>query len=156
MEETLKNGSLLPAKWVIIQEKEFEDFLLSLESSIRGLLDDSSIKFINEYSDIINHKKSMAIYITMKEVTLKKRRKENDQKENEISESESVDVEVIDDSKKNKNKIPKTSDLDDSQIKGFTTIDEPLTYPIFGFDQKTSITSQHIQVNPPYQSNPVY
>ncbi|GBB91915.1 hypothetical protein RclHR1_19370006 [Rhizophagus clarus] len=127
------------------------------------LEDDGDFKeFINEYSDIYNHKKSMAVYITMKEITIKKRGKESDQKENEISDSESVDVEVIDDFKKIKTKTQKTSDLDDSQIKGFTTIDEPLTYPIFGFDQKKS---QHIQINPsesqvfyppPYHSNHVY
>ncbi|RIA84022.1 hypothetical protein C1645_859922 [Glomus cerebriforme] len=107
----------------------------------------------------------MAVYITMKEVTLKKRKKRKSSKGNEISESESVDVEVIDDSKKLKIKYQRLSDLDDSQIKGFTPIDEPLTYPIFGFDQKKSIMPQHIQVNPnesqifcppPYQSNPVY
>jgi hypothetical protein len=44
--------------------------------------------------------------------------------ENETSDSESVDVEVIDDLKKNKNKIPKTSDLDDSQIKKAQIITE--------------------------------
>ncbi|RIA98288.1 hypothetical protein C1645_849187 [Glomus cerebriforme] len=233
-----KNGSLLPAKWITIQEKEFEDFLLSLKVSVQGLLGDDSVnnedfniaykqlnsnglethledendfkEFINEYSDIVNHKKSMALYITMKEIMLKKRRKENEQKENETSDSEFVDVEIIDNSKKNKNKIPKTLDLDDSQVKktqvitelrekyhcfshqlpciirdrihkkltythlelwsteivkGFTTIDEPPTYPIFRFDQKKHSTSQHIQVNlselsqvfcPLYQPNPVY
>src|SRR5436189_1728038 len=90
-----KNGSLLLAKWVTIQEKDFGDFILSLEISVQDLLSNSSInndefniaykqlnsngpgthledendfkEFINEYSSIINHKKSMAIYITMKE-----------------------------------------------------------------------------------------
>jgi hypothetical protein len=103
-----KNGSLLPAKWVTVQEKEFEVFLLSLEVSVQGLLGDNSVnkedfsiaykqlnsngpgthledendfkEFINEYSDIVNHKKSMALYITMKEIMLKKRRKGNEQK----------------------------------------------------------------------------
>ncbi|RIA93597.1 hypothetical protein C1645_735448 [Glomus cerebriforme] len=140
-----KNGSLLPAKWITIQEKDFEDFLLSLKVSVQGLLGDDSVnnedfniaykqlnsndlgthlkdendfkEFINEYSDIVNHKKSIALYITMKEITLKKRRKENKQKENETSDFEFVNVEIIDNSKKNKNKIPKTLDLDDSQVK---------------------------------------
>jgi len=103
-----KNGNLLPAKWFTIQEKEFEDFLLLLETSVQGLLGDSSInnedfsivykqlnsngpgthledkddfkEFVNEYFDIINHRKSMVIYIAMKEDTLKKKRKDDNQK----------------------------------------------------------------------------
>jgi hypothetical protein len=103
-----KSSNLLPAKWVTIQEENFEDFLLSLEISVQDLLSNSSIsndefniaykqlnsngpgthledendfkEFINEYTNITNHKKSMAICITMREITLAKRRKENDRK----------------------------------------------------------------------------
>lgn len=103
-----KNGSLFPAKWVTIQEKDFEDFLLSLEISVQDLLSNSSInsdefnitykqlnsngpgthledendfkEFINEYSNVIKHKKSMAIYITMKEEGTLKKRNHNEQK----------------------------------------------------------------------------
>ncbi|GBB85246.1 hypothetical protein RclHR1_11800002 [Rhizophagus clarus] len=133
----------------------------------------------------------MVIYITIKEVTLEKKRKDDDQKEYEESDSESVSTEVVNDSKKVKNKTPKISDLDDDHlkkaeiiselrskyhcilhqlpcitnsgmhkkltcahlelwlteiIKGFATIDEPPTYPIFGFNQK-SVASQHHQIN---------
>ncbi|GBB93507.1 hypothetical protein RclHR1_21840001 [Rhizophagus clarus] len=233
-----RNGSLLPAKWLTIQVKEFENFLSSLEVSVQSLLGDRLIsnkdfgiaykqlnsngpethlkdkndfkEFINEYSDITSHKKSMVIYITIKEVTLKKKRKDDDQKEYEESDSESVSTEVVNDSKKVKNKIPKISDLDDDHlkkaeiiselcskyhcilhqlpcitnsgmhkkltcahlelwsteiIKGFATIDEPSTYPIFGFNQK-SVTSQHHQINSnesqifyplsPYQTNHLF
>ena len=103
-----KNGGLLPAKWITIQEKDFEDFLLSLEISVQGLLNNSSInndefniaykqlnsngpgthledendfeEFINEYSNVINHKKFMAIHITIKKKVTLKKRKKDDQK----------------------------------------------------------------------------
>ncbi|GES73080.1 hypothetical protein GLOIN_2v1569355 [Rhizophagus clarus] len=196
-----KNGSLLPAKWLTIQVKEFENFLSLLEVSVQSLLGNRSIsnkdfgiaykqlnsngpgthledendfkEFINEYSDITSHKKSMVIYITIKKVTLKKKRKDDDQKEYEESDSESVSTEVVNDSKKVKNKTPKISDLDDDHLKKAEIISElrskyhyePLTYSIFGFNQK-SVASQHHQINSnesqifyppsPYQTNHLF
>ena len=103
-----KNGSLLPAKWLTIHEKEFEGFLSSLEASVQGLLDNSSIsnedfniaykqlnsngpgthledendfkEFVNEYSNIISHKRSVTIHIAIKEVISKKKRKDDGKK----------------------------------------------------------------------------
>ncbi|GBC10713.1 hypothetical protein RclHR1_09850002 [Rhizophagus clarus] len=192
-----RNGSLLLAKWLTIQVKEFENFLSSLEVSQLNsngpgthLEDENDFKeFINEYSDITSHKKSM---------------------EYEESDSESVSTEVVNDSKKVKNKTPKISDLDDDHlkkaeiiselrskyhcilhqlpcitnsgmhkkltcvhlelwsteiIKGFATINEPPTYPIFGFNQK-SVACQYHQINSnesqifyppsPYQTNHLF
>ncbi|PKK69890.1 hypothetical protein RhiirC2_780440 [Rhizophagus irregularis] len=109
MEET-SNGSLLPAKWVTIQEKEFEDFLSSLEVSAcpgTHLEDDGDFKeFINIF----------IIYVCLyynERNHVKKKEEKIVIKRQKTSDSESVDVEIIN-FKKVKTKTPKTLDPDDS------------------------------------------